>query len=267
LGRRRKMKKKNKILIVDDEIDFARAVRKTLENRGCEVVTAGNRSEAEAVAKDYPLDLVILGTIMPRGDAFLFHKWLKQVSRFTNVPVMVINARREEEITRGWRREEGMECEAEAFLAKPVEPEKLVPIIEKLMDKATHRIKVLVADDHAMVRDGIRAVIDLQKDMQVVGEAVNGKEALDKTIELSPDVVVMDIVMPIMNGLDATRQIHRECPLARVLMLTQYDDEENVLASRQAGALGFVPKAAASSLLLDGIRSVNKGKQLTFASN
>jgi DNA-binding NarL/FixJ family response regulator len=261
------MEKKYEILVIDDEIDFARALRKTLEKRGCEVVTVGNRGEAEAITRDRPLDLVILGTIMPRGDAFLFHKWLKHTFRFNEIPIMVINACREEEITRGWRREEGMECEAEAFLCKPVEPEKLVPIIEKLMDRVTRRIKVLVADDHAVVRDGIRAVIDLQKDMQVVGEAVNGREALDKTIELSPDVVVMDIVMPIMSGLDATRQIHKECPLARVLMLTQYDDEENVLASKQAGALGFVPKAAASSLLLDGIRSVSQGKQMALSRN
>ena len=219
------------------------------------------------MTKERPPDIVILGTIMPRGDAFQFHQWLKHTPRFSNVPIMVVNAPPDKQLTRGWRREEGLECEAEAFLAKPIEPEKLLPLIEKLLDKATRRIKVLVADDHAMVRDGIRAVIDLQKDMQVVGEAVNGREALEKTIELSPDVVVMDIVMPIMNGLDATREIHRECPLARVLMLTQYDDTENVQASKQAGALGFVPKAAASSLLLDGIRSVSQGKQLTPSRN
>ena len=154
-----------------------------------------------------------------------------------------------------------MQCLAEDFLAKPIEPAALVPRIEKLLDKVTRRIKVLVADDHAMVRDGIRAVLELQRDMQVVGEAINGKDALEKTIELSPDVVLMDIVMPVMNGLDATRQICRECQQAKVLMLTQYDDEENVLASRQVGALGFIPKAAVSSELLSGIRSVNRGKQ------
>ena len=97
--------------------------------------------------------------------------------------------------------------------------------------------------------------------MQVIGEAINGRDALEKTIELSPDVVLMDIVMPIMNGLEATRQICRECPQARVLMLTQYDDEENVLASNQVGALGFIPKTAVSSQLLTGIRSVNRGRR------
>jgi len=256
-----------RILLVDDETDFTQAMRTTLEARAYEVVTAGKRGEAEIMVKDCRPDMVILGTIMPRGDAFLFHKWLKQTPRFNDVPIIVINARREEEIIRGWRKDEGMRCEADDFLTKPIEPMALIPHIEKLLDKATQRIKVLVADDHAMVRDGIRAVIDLQKDMQVVGEALNGREALDKTIELSPDVVVMDIVMPVMNGLDATRQIHKECPRARVLMLTQYDDEENVLASEQAGALGFVPKAAASSRLLAGIRSVSQGKRLTYSPN
>ena len=154
-----------------------------------------------------------------------------------------------------------MQCDAEDFLAKPVEPAALLPRIEKLLDKVTRRIKVLVADDHAIIRDGIRAVLSLQRDMQVVGDAINGKEALDKTIKLSPDVVLMDIVMPIMNGLDATKLISRECPNAKVLMLTQYDDEENVLASTQVGALGFIPKTAISSELLTGIRSVSQGKK------
>jgi DNA-binding NarL/FixJ family response regulator len=261
------MEKNPRVLIVDDEIAFIKVMQTVLETRAYEVVTAGNRGEAEAAVKERPPDMVVLGTIMPRGDAFLFHRWLKNTSRFGDVPIMVINACREEEVLKGWRRDEGMQCEAEDFLAKPVEPVVLVPRIEKLLDKATLRIKVLVVDDHAMVRDGIRAVIDLQKDMQVVGEAMNGKEALDKTIELSPDVVVMDIVMPVLNGLDATRQIHRKCPLSRVLMLTQYDDEDNVLASKQAGAQGFVPKAAASSRLLSSIRSVSQGKRLPLSRN
>ena len=116
-------------------------------------------------------------------------------------------------------------------------------------------------DDHAVVRDGIRAVLALQRDMQVIGEAVNGREALEKAVELMPDVVLMDIVMPEMNGLEAAKEICKKCERSKVLMLTQYDDEENVQASRQAGALGFIPKAAASSRLLSGIRSVARGDQ------
>ena len=255
------MENNPRILIVDDEPDFAQTLEAALVAKSYQVVTTSNRSQAEAIARVQRPDVVILGTFMPRGEAFLFHQWLKQTSQFTDVPILVINARREEELIKGWRREEGMQCDANDFLAKPIEPMALVPRIEKLLDKATSRIRVLVADDHTMVRDGIRAMLTLQRDMQVVGEAVNGRDALDKTIELMPDVVLMDIVMPVMNGLDATRQICKKCPVARVLMLTQYDDEENTLASSQAGAVGFIPKTAASSLLLAGIRSVSQGKR------
>jgi len=247
------MEKNTKILIVDDEPDFAEALKETLENEAYSVFIASDREQAE--------NMIVLGTIMPRGDAFLFHKWMKQTLGFSNLPVMVINAPPEKQLIKGWRMEEGMQCDAEDFLAKPVEPVALIPRIQKLLDRTTKRIRVLIVDDHAVVRDGVRSVLILQRDMQVIGEAVNGKEAIEKTAELLPDVVVMDIVMPIMNGLEAAKVICKEYKSAKVLMLTQYDDEENVLASRQMGAMGFIPKAAASSRLLTGIRSVARGDQ------
>jgi DNA-binding NarL/FixJ family response regulator len=260
-GGRLAMEKRTKILIVDDELEFTEALKATLMNESYLVFTASDRQQAEKVVRVEEPDMVILGTIMPRGDAFLFHKWMKQTLGFGNLPLMVINAPPEKQLIKGWRMDEGMQCDAEDFLAKPVEPKALIPRIQKLLDRATKKIRVLIVDDHAVVRDGIRAVLALQRDMQVVGEAINGKEAVDKTSELLPDVVIMDIVMPVMNGLDAAKVIHKECPLAKVLMLTQYDDEENVLASRQVGAVGFIPKAAASSRLITGIRSVARGDQ------
>jgi DNA-binding NarL/FixJ family response regulator len=160
----------------------------------------------------------------------------------------------------GWTKYEGLVLDADDYLAKPIEPRALVPRVAKLLDKSTRRIKVLVVDDHAIVREGIRALLALQRDMQVIGEAVNGQEALEKTFELTPDVVLMDIVMPVMNGLEATKRICSKWDRARILMLSQYDDDENVLASNQAGALGFVPKRSAGAELLDGIRSVSQGK-------
>jgi DNA-binding NarL/FixJ family response regulator len=259
--RRLKMEKNQTILIVDDEIDFVEALKKTLENEAYIVFTANDREQAEKMVRAHEPDAIVLGTIMPRGDAFLFHKWMKQTLGFGNLPIMVINAPPEKQLLKGWRMDEGMQMDAEDFLAKPVEPTALIPRIQALLDRATKKIRVLIVDDHAVVRDGIRSVLSLQRDMQVIGEAVNGKEALAKTIELIPDVVVMDIVMPVMNGLDAAREICRKCRLAKVLMLTQYDDEENVLASKKVGAVGFIPKAAASSRLLTGIRSVARGDQ------
>ncbi len=255
------MEKKAKILIVDDEASFVEALKETLENAAYSVCSACDREEAEKTVRHEEPDMVVLGTIMPRGDAFVFHKWMKQTLGFSNLPIMVINAAPAQQLIKGWRRDEGMQCDAEDFLAKPVEPSALIPRIQKLLDRATKKIRVLIVDDHAVVRDGIRSVLTLQRDMEVIGEAVNGKEAVEKTIELVPDVVIMDIVMPEMNGLDAAKEICQKCKSSKVLMLTQYDDQENVLASRQVGAVGFIPKAAASSRLITGIRSVARGDQ------
>jgi DNA-binding NarL/FixJ family response regulator len=255
------MEKKQTVLIVDDEVEFVEDLKQTLKGVNYVVATAFDREEAERKVRSHEPDIVILGTIMPRGDAFLFHKWMKQTLGFSNLPIMVINAAPDKQLLKGWRMDEGMQMDAEDFLAKPVASASLVPRIQALLDRTTRKIRVLIADDHAVVRDGIRSVLALQRDMQVIGEAVNGKEALEKTIELVPDVVVMDIVMPVMNGLDAAREICQKCKTAKVLMLTQYDEEENVLASRQVGAVGFIPKAAASSRLLTGIRSVARGDQ------
>ena len=121
------------------------------------------------------------------------------------------------------------------------------------------KITVLIADDHTLVRDGIRSLLALVADIEVVGEARNGKEALEKTGELTPDVVLMDLAMPIMTGLDATRRIHKEFPRTRVLVLTQYDDSEYVIPVIEAGARGFVSKMAAFSELASAIQAVYKG--------
>ncbi|OGO02914.1 MAG: hypothetical protein A2Y72_07610 [Chloroflexi bacterium RBG_13_53_26] len=135
----------------------------------------------------------------------------------------------------------------------------------KALATAIETIKVLVVDDHAIVREAVRAFLTLQKDIQVVGEAVNGQEALERTLELAPDVVLMDIAMPVMNGLEATERIRSKWDQAKILMLTQYDEDENVLASTQVGALGFVPKRSVGADLLNGIRSVSQGKRFVHS--
>lgn len=121
------------------------------------------------------------------------------------------------------------------------------------------KIRVLVVDDHTIVRDGICALLALAGDMEVVGEATNGSEALVKVKEFHPDVVLMDIAMPIMGGLEATRRINKEFPKVKVLVLTQYDDKEYFFPVIESGASGFISKAAASSDLTTGIRSVFRG--------
>ncbi len=250
-----------KILIVDDEPDFTTGLRAVMAAKDYEVTVATTPTEArEATWSERP-DLVLLGTVMPRGEPFLFHRWLRQTPQFADVPMIVIDAPVEKQLLRGWTKIEGMQLDADDYLVKPVDPEPLMALVEKLLDRATRRIKVLIVDDHAIVREGIRALLSLQKDMQVIGEAVNGEEAIAKVAQLAPDVVLMDIVMPVMGGLEATRRLSARPEPARVLMLSQYDDEENVLASSQVGAMGFVPKRSAGSDLLDGIRSVSRGQR------
>ncbi|MGB2584378.1 MAG: response regulator transcription factor [Dehalococcoidia bacterium] len=121
-------------------------------------------------------------------------------------------------------------------------------------------IKVLIVDDHAIVRDGICSLLALAGDIEVVGEAANGMEGLEKVGELLPDVVLMDMAMPVMGGLEAIRRIRKDFAGIKILALTQYDDKEHVFPAIQAGATGFVSKTAASSELAHGIRAVSAGE-------
>lgn len=128
------------------------------------------------------------------------------------------------------------------------------------------RIRVLVADDHTIMRDGICALLALASDIEVVGEAATGKEALEKVKELAPDVVLMDVAMPIMSGLEATRRMRKESPGTKVLVLTQYSDREYVLPILEAGACGFICKTAPSSEIAAGIRSAYRGESFLSPS-
>jgi len=121
------------------------------------------------------------------------------------------------------------------------------------------KIRVLVVDDHTIVRDGICSLLSLTPDIEMVGEAATGREALETVRKLLPDIVLMDISMPLMDGLEATRQIHKELPEIKILILTQYDDMEHVFPAIEAGASGFISKTAASFELVSGIRAVSHG--------
>lgn len=121
------------------------------------------------------------------------------------------------------------------------------------------RIKVLIADDHAILRDGIRLLLEAQSDIEVVDEAADGREAVGKAIELEPEVVLMDIAMPFLNGLEATREIKKAVPSTKVVVLTMHDSEEYILQILNAGASGYVLKHASGSDLLAAIRAVHRG--------
>ncbi len=128
------------------------------------------------------------------------------------------------------------------------------------------KIKILVVDDHAMMRDGIRALLSLHDDIEIVGEASEGREAIEKVRELTPDVVIMDIAMPVMDGLEATRRIRKKNPMVKVLVLTQYDNKEYILSVIKAGATGYVPKRALGSELVLAIRTVHKKGAFLYPS-
>jgi len=121
------------------------------------------------------------------------------------------------------------------------------------------KIKVLIVDDHTLVRQGIRSLLALTADIEIVGEAGDGREAIGKVRQLAPDVVLMDLAMPKMGGLEATRRIRREFPATKVLAVTQYDDSEYVIPVIEAGARGFVTKMASPLELASAIQAVYRG--------
>src|SRR5438874_5669317 len=122
-----------------------------------------------------------------------------------------------------------------------------------------NKIKVLLADDHAVVREGLRALLDATPDIKVVGEADNGRLAVQLAQKLQPDVVVMDVVMPQLNGVEATRQILRDVPSAKVLVLSSYSDDDKVAQLIEHGATGYLVKQAATNDLVKAIREARKG--------
>jgi two-component system response regulator NreC len=122
-----------------------------------------------------------------------------------------------------------------------------------------NKVRVLIVDDHAIVRDGVRMILEAQPDIEVVGEASDGREALEAARQLSPGVVLMDIAMPGMNGLEATAAMRRDLPDVQVLILTMHEDYEYFFEVLRAGASGYVLKGASSDDLVSAIRAVHQG--------
>jgi DNA-binding NarL/FixJ family response regulator len=117
-------------------------------------------------------------------------------------------------------------------------------------------IRILVADDHAIVRDGLRLLLNAETDLQVIAEAANGREAVQMNKELKPDLVIMDIGMPELNGIDATERIRTHSPNTQVIILSMYSTGEHIVRALKGGALGYLLKASAGSELVRAVRMV-----------
>ena len=127
--------------------------------------------------------------------------------------------------------------------------------------KAGGKIRILIADDHFIVRMGLTALVNMEPDMEVIGEAANGAQAVDIFGKLNPDLVLMDLRMPVKDGIEATAEIRNKFPTARILMLTTYDGDEDIHKALQAGAQGYVLKNSTAEALIPALRAVAAGQQ------
>lgn len=123
-------------------------------------------------------------------------------------------------------------------------------------------IRVILADDHTVFRQGLKSLLSLEKDISIVSEAGNGKEAVDFAKQLHPDVIIMDINMPVLNGLEATKQIKAELPKTKIVILTSQGDDKSVFSLIEAGADGYLLKDVAAENLITAIRDVYAGKSI-----
>ncbi len=130
----------------------------------------------------------------------------------------------------------------------------------------SNAIRILITDDHSVVREGLRALIDTEPGMELVGEAADGAEAVAKARSLHPDVILLDLVMPRMGGLEAIEEIKQDDPEARILVLTSFDEDEKVFQAIKSGALGYLLKDASPHELLRAIREVYRGEPSMQAS-
>jgi NarL family two-component system response regulator LiaR len=133
-------------------------------------------------------------------------------------------------------------------------------------ESVTIPFKILIVDDHPLLREALIKAVSTQKDMEVVGEAGNGEEAVKLASQLKPDIVVMDIMMPRMDGIEACRQIKRIAPDIAILILTAYDDDNYVIGLLEAGAAGYLLKSASGQDLIEAIRAIRAGESVLHPS-
>lgn len=143
---------------------------------------------------------------------------------------------------------------------KPIRSKPTNRMAHKVEEKAMRKIRILLVDDQTMFREGLRTLLSVQNDFEVVGEAANGEQALQLAARHHPDVVLMDLRMPVLDGVAATRQLSKRLPECRVIVLTTFDDDEYVFDGLRAGALGYLLKDAPADKLFEAIRAAARGE-------
>ncbi len=128
-----------------------------------------------------------------------------------------------------------------------------------VMENKTGKIQVMIADDHTILREGLKALLRLSNDIEVVGSVSTGKEVLEEIPKISPDIILMDIAMPVMDGIETTQHINKSHPGIKVIILSQHENREYVVSAIKAGASGYIIKKAVSAEIISGIEAVYKG--------
>ncbi len=128
-----------------------------------------------------------------------------------------------------------------------------------LINDKKRSIKVLISDDHAIIREGLRLLLESCRDIKVIGEAENGRETVTNVQKLHPDIVILDIAMPKLNGIEATRQIKRKCPQTEIIILSMYASTELIYQAFRAGALGYILKESVGAEVVNAVYTVSKG--------
>lgn len=253
------------VLVVDDEPHLRSALTKLLKAEQYTVLTAADGETALRISRQKLPDIVLLDVAIPAPDGREICRQIRQFSKTTRMVYFT-------GMVEGYRHQPSMQelmLEADALIAKPASARTILAelrrVLEKSRDKqgggggnASPMIRVLVVDDHQVVREGLCRILAADGDIEVVGQAQNGQEAIQQAVHLVPDVIVMDLKMPGMDGIEATREIKEKCPSTNVLMLTLY--AEDVLAEAvEAGVSGYLLKDSSMSQITASVHEVYDG--------
>ena len=236
---------KTKILIVDDHRMYRDGLKAMLARQIDMVVVGEAENGQEAITRTHELhpNVILMDVKMPVMDGVEATRRI--LAEMPDMKILALTMCSEQECSYGI-----MNAGARGYISKGGDFEELTAAIRK----ETARTRILIVDDHQMYREGLKAMLACQPDMVVVGESENGLDAVAKARELHPDIILMDVNMPVMNGAEATSRILAELPNTKILALSIQADDGYMASMLQAGAVGYVLKGSSSEKLFDIIR-------------